>query len=713
MLPQPPAPSRNEMRTLCLTLALAAAVSAQACPRPVPPAAGHALVTEAIVPVLYSDGYQAFGSLTRPDVAPPACGWPLVVFVHPLGRTRADDLDQQLLVAGQGYAVWSYDVRAHGQSLAANPNHPNAASTLWGPIERCDLAEQILFAANNPAWTGIVDATRVAVIGSSQGGVHAWNAAAWSGRQLAVPGRASLTFPTVACVVAKDYVAEPIEDWLRGDLLWSSWFLEAIAGSYAGLPIDPVLVQAARTAFVAQSPQLLRSHFAAEGRDIAAELLTSTVPVFYSHAYHDRIDSPMPTLRLLGAMSAPRRVLLSTVGHNTPPNDAERAFRSGLLLRWLHRYLWQEANEIDQEAPFVLSELPLDRALREDPTHAWSRHHGGDPLVASPTQRLFLHDDLQLLPTPPAAVQQPLSLVQSIAPTATNFNPTDYLDVPTARDLANVLQACPLQELVYAAVVPDERQLASSATLHLRIVPQDADWMLAALLTVEPPGAGAEEVMLTSQGFGNGTSVPGIAEEHDVQLPPVAARIPAGSILRLRLRNHWLRESPMAQQLEVAPRFHPFRVDVVHGGGGGSSWLDVPLEPIRPKLATETTWYPLATAPVVELQLRGGTARAGNFYYVATGISGHVPGTPFLNDVIPVEDDWLEGVVTGAIHQPQFQGFLGLLDAGGEATAVLDFSAFAPLPPELTGLRLSFAAFVFDSPLSAGAASNPCDLFLR
>ena len=702
----------SPMRLPSLFLLATAEVVAQSCPRPVPPAAGHVLATDPVVAVTYSDGYQAFSSLIWPNVAPPTCGWPLVVFVHPLGSTRADDLTLQALIAGQGYAVYSYDVRGHGQSLAANPTHPNAGSTLWGPIERCDLAEQILFATSNPTWAGTIDGTRVAVVGSSQGGVHAWNAAAWSGRPLAVPGRAPLTFPTIACAVASDYVAEPIDDWLRGGLLWSSWFLEAIAGSYTGLPIDPALVAAARAAFVNQAPQQLLTHFANEGRAVAPELLTSTVPVLYSHAYHDRIDSPLATLTLLQSMTAPRRVLLSTVGHNTPANDAERAFRDGILLRWLHRFLWQEANEIDLEEPCVLSEMPLPRLLREDPAFAWSRHHGNDPLVSTNPARFYLHDDLQLRDLPLPAPVPSASLHQTIA-NPTTFTPVDYLDQPTVRDLNNLLQVCPLQELVYTTVVNDERQLASSAALHLRVVPQATDWMLAALLSIEPPGPFTEEVMLSSQGFGNSASTIGVAEEHDVILPPVAARIPAGSILRLRVRNLWLRESPMARQLEVAPRFHDFQVDVQHDDGVGRSWIDVPLQPVRPKLATETTWYPLATAPVVDLLVRAGTERAGNIYYVATGISGHVPGTPFLNDVIPLQDDWLEGVVTGAINQPQFLGFFGLIDAAGEATATLDFSAFAPLPPELTGFRLSFATFVFDASLAGGAASNPCDLFLR
>jgi pimeloyl-ACP methyl ester carboxylesterase len=701
------------MRHASILFLAACELAGQACVRPLPPAAGLALATTPIVTVTYSDGYQAFASMVEPSVPPPACGWPLVVFVHPLGSTRVDDLGLQLAIAGQGYAVWSYDVRGHGQSFAGNPTHPQNTSTLWGPIERCDLAEQILFVANHPGWAGIVDASRVAVVGTSQGGVHAWNAAAWSGKPLAVPGRAPLTFPTITCAVANDYVAEPIDDWLRDGTWWSSWFMEAIGGSYQGLPIDAALLQAAQNAFVAQDPGQLLSHFANEGRGIASELLTSTVPVMYSHAYHDRIDSPLPTLQLLQSMPAARRVILSTIGHNTPLNDAERQYRDGLILRWLHRHLWQEANEVDLEDNYVLSEIPLPRLEREDPAYAWSRHHGADPVQPPSATRFYLHADRQLLTTPPGAPQAAVSIVQDVV-TPQTFTAHDYLHTPGARNLQTILQACPLQEVVYSTTLAQEMQLTDSAKLHLRVTPQSVDWMLAVLLTVEAPNSLGEEVMLSGQALGGTASTPGIAEEHDLVLPPVAVRLPAGSVVRVRVRNLWLREAPMARFLEVAPRFHPFQVDLQHDDGVGQSWLDLPIGPVRPKLVTATTWYPLATAPAVDLELRGGSERAGNLYFIATGISGHLPGTPFLNDEIPLEDDWLEGVVTGAIaSSPQFSGFLGFLDGNGRGAARLDFSPFAPLPAELTGLRLTFAAFVFDQGFATGAASNPCDLFLR
>lgn len=697
-----------------VALALCAGVLAQNCPRPVPPPMGFATQLDPIVPVTYSDGYQTFGSLLRPVGTPPTCGWPLVVFVHPFGQSRADDPGLQALIAGQGYAVWSYDVRAQGQAVLVNPAHAQAGSTLWGPIERCDLAEQILFAGANPAWAGSVDGSRVAVMGSSQGGVHAWNAAAWSGLPLAVPGRSPLVFPTIRCVVANDYVAEPIHDWLREDRLWSSWFVEALAGSYSGIPIDPGFQQAARSAFENQDAPALLAAWANEGRGIEANLLQSTVPVLYSHAYHDRIDSPLPTLELLRNMASPRRVMLSTIGHNTPQNNHERAFRDGVTLRWLHRFLWLEWNEVELEAPFVLSELPLQRPLREDVTYAWSRHHGGDPLIAAAPTRLFLHDDFALREVASSGTTVPASIDQVVDPQAVTFTAVDYLNSAPVRMLPNVLAACPLDEVVYTVLVTEERQIDASAMVHLRVVPNHADWMLAALLTLEPPGPGAEEVMLTSSSISSTSSTPGVAEDREFLLPPVAARVPAGTTLRLRLRNLWLREAPMAQALEVAPRFHDFHLDVVHGDVAAGSWLDVPLHPVRPKLSTTSTWYPLATAPVVSLSVRGGVARAGNPYFITAGVSGHLPATIFLNDVMPLENDWLVGIVSAAWFQPEFGNFLGILDANGDSLATMNFSAYAPLPPELTGLRLSYVAFVFDSVAGiSGSASNPCDVFLQ
>ena len=694
--------------------AVAAMASAQSCPRPVPPFGGFLPVYEAVVPVTYSDGYQTFGTLLRPD-APSPCGWPLVVFVHPLGQARGYDFQLQLSLAAQGYAVWSYDVRAQGDALLANVGHANAGSTVWGPVEVLDLAEQITFVGGNAAWAGVVDATRVAVVGSSQGGAHAWSAAALSGRPVQVPGRPPLTFPSIACVLASDLVADASDDWVRDGVMFSSIYVNILAGAYAytGVPFDAGFVQTGRTAFLAQDAPSLAAVFAAEGRLTRTHVATSTVPILYSHAYHDFVADPLQGLLALSTTAGPRRALIGTVGpHDTPANVTERAFRDSVLLRWLHRFLWGMPNEVEFERPYILSELPLDPAQRDDPASEWSRAHVANPLQTGATTRWFLHDDLALSNVPPLAPQLGTAVTQVLDPLATDFTPIGYLDLPAVRDLTNVLQACPLDEVIYSATVASEAELSRCAAVHLRVVPDRPEWMLAVLLTVQPPG-GAPEVLLASRAVASRTSVAGIAEDRDFLLPPSALRIPADSTVRLRLRNLWLYEYPMTRALAVAPLFHDFNVAIVHGQTDGS-WIDLPLEPVRPKIVSATTWLDLGTMAPVNLQLRGGAARPQLPYFLAVGLSGQLPSTPHLNDIVPIELDWLVGASVATNEPPFFAGFVGVTDAAGNVGAQMDFSLLAPLPEILSGMQLTVIGFILDGEGAlTGASSNACDILLR
>ena len=117
----------------------------------------------------------------------------------------------------------------------------------------------------------------------------------------------------------------------------------------------------------------------------------------------------------------------------------------------------------------------------------------------------------------------------------------------------------------------------------------------------------------------------------------------------------------------------------------------------------------------VELHIRGGRDRAGYPYFVSMGATGQVPGSVFLNTVLPMNQDWLSVFVSGAFNGPNLQQFLGSLDTvSGEATARLDLSPFTPVDPLFVGLRITFCSFVWDDYGSlTGAASNPVDVFLR
>jgi predicted acyl esterase len=688
---------------------LAGAAAAQACPRPEPPPGGHPLDIDLIVPVTYSDGYQTFGSLIKPQGQAPTCGWPLVVFVHPLGSFRGHNLATQEMIAGQGYAIWNYDVRGQGTAIPVNVSHPQAGSTIWGALERHDLVEQIQFVASNPAWTGIVDTSRLAVMGSSQGGAHAWMAAAYSGQPVAYPGRPTHVFPAIACVAPADLVADPADSWLRGGQLWNSWFVEALSGSYSAMPFDAPFIDACRNAFIAQDPGSLISAWNAEGRLLGPSLAASSVPVLYSHAYLDIVDGPLSAVMRLESMQGPVRALLGPNGHGATLNSGLRDFRFMSTVRWFHRFLWGEQNEVELEAPFVLPELPLRAVERDDPSFAWSSAHVATTLAPPSSTRMWLHDDFVLRDAAPVAPQADAIVQQTIDPQATTFTPQEYLFQPTVRDVQNVLTVCPLSEHVWSTTVVAESQMAASPQLHLRVVPQQPSWMLVAFVTLQTPDPGEAEVVVATAAISSATSVAGIAEDHDVRMTPIAVRIPAGSTLRLRLRSLWLRMAPQQHSLEVAPLFHDFRVDIQQGDPAGS-WVDVPLTPTEMRVAVDRTWLELAAPVPLSATVRGGTQRAGAVYFTVVSFGGHLPGVPVLNTTLPIEADWLAYTSAGSSLQPWFSGFYGVLDPSGEAASVFDLSSLV-IPQALNGLRITFCAFAFDG--AGGAASNPADVMMR
>jgi hypothetical protein len=183
------------------------------------------------------------------------------------------------------------------------------------------------------------------------------------------------------------------------------------------------------------------------------------------------------------------------------------------------------------------------------------------------------------------------------------------------RDMASVLAVCPNDESVWQMVAFAEGQLDRSALLHLELVPNAASWMVAVNLSIEP--IGGAEVTVASDVIVSRDSVPGLAEQHDLRLPPVSVHVPAGATVRLRLSNHWLHEFPRQPKLAVAPLFSDFAVNIKQGAGPSSSWLELPLRPMTPKLVVKKRAIDLATLPKVDATVRGGLDHAGDPYFVS------------------------------------------------------------------------------------------------
>ncbi|MGK0157619.1 MAG: hypothetical protein ACI9SE_004600, partial [Neolewinella sp.] len=459
-------------------------------------------------------------------------------------------------------------------------------------------------------------------------------------------------------------------------------------------------------AFLNQNPGELGQALFEQGRAVRSRLALSTVPVFYVHAYRDTVNSPLSGLEALEQRPGLQRTLFGNVGHGVS-NQLELQYRNATILRWLHRYMWGEQNEVDVDAPHVLSELPVNAAFAGDPQHLWSQAQASD-LRPSPTAtKLFFRAGAMTI-VPVNGRPNVVTVQQKILQRG-KFTAASYFDDPAVRDIASVLQICPLDELVYAYSVGVEQQLLRSARVHLAIVPQQPAWQLTATLSMQAHTA-APEVVLTSRSMASRTSIASVGEVHDLRLPPIAMRLPVGAVLRLRLSSLALRRDPMSPALDVAPMFEDFSVDVLEGGLDVGSWLELPLEGVAPRLVADRAVLVLSNPAPIALTLRAGAVRAQQFYFGAVGVSGQSPATPFLNAMLPFEFDWLVSASAGA-NGPLFFGGLGQLDVDGEAAMRLDLSSLL-LPTFLNGQQLTFAAFVWDVAGTSGAASNAWDVVM-
>lgn len=685
------------------------ALPGQVCERPVPPGGAFGLRIEPTSTVTYSDGYVTHANLLLPASGIPGCRWPLVVFVHQLGASRIAELALQRQIVSEGHAVWTYDVRGQGSGIFLNPSHPNRGTSLWGPVEFADLAEQLQFVTTTHG--ALVDASRIAVVGISQGAGHAWRAAAWSGQPLNVPGRAVASFPQVRCVAAVDYVAETTEDWIRNGVQFSSWFVNVIADdAVPAWNLDPGFRAAAAARFRAQDPQGLLQLWQQQDRPVLPRLLQSTVPVLYSHAYHDLINGPGPGLEALESRPqfVGQRTLFSTVGHDTPRNDFEVAHRDREIVAWLHQHLWSDPT-IVARSRHSLALLPLLGMVRDDRLSIWGRI---ETESVRPTQqlqpvRVNLQPDGSLRAGPTATTAGKIRHTV-LEPT---FDAANYLTNIAQRDIGTVLSHVPLSELVFEAPPLDRpRTLAAAPHLELVVTPNQPVWALAALLTVELPGE--PETMITSMGVAGANDVPNVSRTAAVRFPPVATQLPAGAILRIRLRNHWLREYPMSRTLEVAPIFHDYEV-LVHFGDNGGSWLDLPWTEVVPSLLTEASEIALARPVPVQFTVQSDADLAGADCVMTMGAMGQQEVMLQVDDLLlPQNEAFLPAVQAWQLANRSGLP-IGVLDRAGSMRVVLDLEPLTPLPPELAGLEVEFRAHVFRAATGTVSSSAPARLRFR
>lgn len=671
------------------------------CSKPAVPAQGFATTILDDELITYADGYKSEMMLTYPSVAAPSCGWPLIVFVHGYGGRRAP----QRSIASRGYAVVTYDVRGQGAARRLN-RRPGTSLTMWGPVEKYDLAEVVAHARKT--WPTLVSKTKLGVSGSSQGGIHPWFAAAYSGRSITVPGRGTITFPRVDVAAPQNFVPDPLDHFLRGGTLFSTDLLNRVTGTIDSAVVDPKFVALVERFFKARDASGLRRTLDAEpGRSVRSLLAQSRVPISSAHAYTDSVMGPLDAVQSIATMSSqvPLRAVLSTRGHGSPLNQAEGNLRDQERHRWFDRYLWDIKNGVENESRSIWAVFPPETSTFQDAKSLWGhRDEAGIRPAGRVARTRYLGAGGQLRATQGNGAASVLK-----HRVAANFTPTKYWTDATLRTMAGTLAAVPLDEHVWQETLARQTEFVGVPSVELSVVPNAERFTVYAMLSARLPGA-TQDFMLSRFGRGVVGARANVAMTLRFELGPLGVVLPRGTVLKLTLRNHWLREAPMQRRIVSVPYFTPSDVAIQT-----SSKLILPASPRVGVDLLSSSYRIQASRPAnVDFVLRGGNARNSSVYVILASLSGRSPGLQLPGDTLPLNFDPLTALFLQLASTPNFRGFVGSFDAKGEASARATLSRLGTFPPALVGQRLSFAAWAFDANAGiAGRASNPHDVTIR
>lgn len=269
--------------------------------------------------VTMSDGTQIAVTYYEPEGTPPAGGWPAVMMFHGLGQTRnsfdlntwsANRVAETYLVP-RGYAVLTFDARAHGES--------GGLFSLDGPRELQDTRELFAWLTSHRD----VNASRVGAFGVSYGGGMVWLAT--------VKG-----VPFRAIAVAASWT--DLREALAPAALLRAGILVGFAQDIPQSRYDPAVGALLQDALHQRNIEGIRA-FLAE-RSTRSQLASVTTPTFMLQGRRDFAFDANQAIAAYKLLKGPKRLYLGDLGHTPAPNPVAEIDHFAVEIRgWFDRYL--------------------------------------------------------------------------------------------------------------------------------------------------------------------------------------------------------------------------------------------------------------------------------------------------------------------------------------------------------------------------------------
>ena len=294
-----------------------------------------------------NDRIRLDASVLVPDGAEPADGWPSVLLIHGHGDTgcKVSCLPRARRLRERGYVTVAYSVRGQGAS--------EGLSFHMGPREIFDLQDVV-------AWilrTCPVDAKRLAVCGSSQGGWHAYMAA--------------IHCPEVATVVPENIFTDFASFVVRDGCLNRWFFTRTMRRRIMTAGFQELM----RDWALAGRWNLLRSWM--QERSPLNFVERIQCPVFIVHGWHDVGMPPNDVIDMFNRLQVPKKLYLGAGGHDGIDDEASGKLREELVDRWLDHWLQgQDSGILDGPAIIAVRrpgwdhvDLPSIPSAMEPSTH--------------------------------------------------------------------------------------------------------------------------------------------------------------------------------------------------------------------------------------------------------------------------------------------------------------------------------------------------------
>jgi Dipeptidyl aminopeptidases/acylaminoacyl-peptidases len=232
-----------------------------------------------------SEGVPMAGWIIRPEAPPDAGPLPLVVVAHGWGSNRSRVLRYAHPLVEAGYAVFVYDARCHGES--------GSVKAPTGLMFMADIEAAVKTAARLPG----VDASRVAVLGHSMGGLGALLACANG-----LPVRAVITDNaplTIETILRSELKRRNLPVFPLAPIILRVWLLRA------GIPYRDVRA-IDMPAWVAANAEAVRGG--------------GGMPVLMIHAAGDPVI-PADELRRVAASAPVEHRFVDAQGHSSSEQD--------------------------------------------------------------------------------------------------------------------------------------------------------------------------------------------------------------------------------------------------------------------------------------------------------------------------------------------------------------------------------------------------------